>query len=440
MGYIPHFGTPPSVIIVNDGVGLSNYSIEAPVTSYHRNGSIPENARVVEIFPVNLTGISYSFPNKLNDEHKEGVYIKVNSTQVNVIGQSKGAYNTDTFFALPIEDLHLDEYVYYGVSVASNTLADGSVVVVGSEDDTILNITVPVSANIKVNNTEQWCTLNPNVQNSYKINRLQIVYVATSIRDLTGTRVVSNKPVSVFSGHECAWVPDEVLSCDHLMEQMLPIDLWGTVHYVAPLASRSDYTIKILAAHDYTIVEMRCNNDQTNYTIDTGECVSRQLNNREFCAIHSDNVVLVAQFSHGYGQGDSMMTLIPATTHYTNTITSSTIHDPIETSYRHYINIIVMADYYQPNMIFLTAGGVNQSLESQSWVPIRRGNSTEAYAAQVRLNIAEGVFEIRHTIQTALMTAVVYGFLNSARGQEGYGHPGWLMRYPGEYHICCRQF
>ena len=430
MGYIPHFGSPPSATIINNGDRLANYSIEAPVTSYHQNGSIPKNSKIFKIFPATLTRKSHNFPNAQNDAFKEGIYIKANSNKVSVIGQTEGQISMETFFALPINDLHLDEYVYYGVSVESFTRADGSIVVVGSEDDTMLTIKVPVSVNITINNTTPWFELDPDVQYSYKINRSQIVYVSAFTVDLTGTRVVSNKPVSVFSGHECAWVPDWVGPCDLLMEQMIPIHLWGTIHYVAPLASRNGYTIKILAAYDNTIVEMRCTNGHIQYTIDAGEYVSRILNNLEFCALSSNNAVLVAQFSLGNdrdGQGGPMITLIPATSHYTNTITSSTIHNPMETRYRHYINIIVMADYYRPNMIFLTAGGVNQSLESQSWVPIRRNNSIGAYAAQVRLNITEGVFEISHTNQTALMTAIVYGFLHS----EGYGHPGWL-RYPGE--------
>ena len=354
LGYVPHFATPPSVIIINDGVRLLNYSIEAPVTGYHRNGNVTERSRIVEKFPVALTGISYSFSNAQNNAYKEGIYIKVTSRQVSVVGESKGDYNIDTFFALPIEDLHLDEYVYYGVSVSSFTDADGSVVVVGSEDSTMLTITVPVTAKIKINNTTPWSEIVPNMNHSYTINRLQIVYIAAFTSNLIGTRVVTNKPVSVFSGHECAWVPEWVqFSCDHLMEQMLPIDLWGTVHYVVPLASRRQYTITIVAAYDHTIVEMRCTNAES-INLNAGRSVSRILSNQEFCALHSNNKVLVTQFSHGNSdrQGDPMMTLIPATTHYTNSITSSTIHDPIESSYRHYVNIIVMVDYYQPNTIF----------------------------------------------------------------------------------------
>ena len=73
-----------------------------------------------------------------------------------------------------------------------------------------------------------------------------------------------------------------------------------------------------------------------------------------------------------------------------------------------------------------TAGGVSQSIGSQSWVAIMRNGVTEAYAAQV--NIPHGVFEVTHVNDSALMTVVVYRFVSRRAFQAiGYGHPGWLM-------------
>ena len=44
------------------------------------------------------------------------------------------------------------------------------------------------------------------------------------ISDLTGTRVVSDKPVEVIGGHLCTYIPYDVLACDHLEEFNLPVD------------------------------------------------------------------------------------------------------------------------------------------------------------------------------------------------------------------------
>ncbi len=75
--------------------------------------------------------------------------------------------------------------------------------------------------------------------------------------DLTGTHVVSDKRVGVFAGHECAY-SSTVCCCDHLEEQMIPVDAWGKT-YVAPRSKprgvESDYW-RIVAAEDGTTVTL----------------------------------------------------------------------------------------------------------------------------------------------------------------------------------------
>ena len=368
--------------------------------------------------PNSLVGPSYYFDyvsDDVNNAYKEGVYLQTNKNSVTVIDSHNHPEGIiDTFFAIPTVDLCLTEYMYFAVSVSTNVNADGSVVIVGTANQTIINITVPVSAVIKINNSVDWSSIVSGTLYSYVIQRLQIVYIAAYTTDLTGTRVTTNKPISLFSGHECASLP-----CDHLAEQIPPTELWGTVHYFAPIPNRRSYTIKIVAAYDSTNINIYCNGTSTSHTINAGRSTSVTYNNQEFCGVYTNKKVLVVQFNlrnNAASQRVALMTLIPATSHYTDSVTSTTIQARTESN-NDYINIIVLPDYYQPTMISLTtAGGVRQSLDSQSWVPITRNSVTKAYAAQV--SISHGVFEVNHVNSSALMTVVVYGV--------SYGHPGFL--------------
>lgn len=45
--------------------------------------------------------------------------------------------------------------------------------------------------------------------------------------DLTGTRVTSNKPISVLGGHDCTFMPYSNFACDHLEESMFPVEVLG---------------------------------------------------------------------------------------------------------------------------------------------------------------------------------------------------------------------
>ena len=412
--------------MLTNGEEFTNYSVQAPVTGFYQNGTIIANVPNIVNLPNSVTPASNVFDNG-ND--KEGVHLQTSRRKTAIIGSYNNGTIFDTFFVIPTVDLCLYEYTYFAVSVSTNVNADGSVVIVGTANQTIVNITVPVSDIIKISNSTDWSLLTPGTLYTYEIQRLQIMHIAAFDTDLTGTKVTTNKPISLFSGVECSVIPSLIENCDNLMEQIPPTELWGTVYYFAPLASRTSYTIKIIAAYNSTTVDIYCNYTVNSYYIvNAGEFINVTYDNQEFCGVNANQVVLVTQFSHGYdsdSQGDPMMTLIPATSHYVNSITSSTFE--ISACTNHYINIIVLASYYQPEMISITTPeGIRQSLDSLNWVPIIRNNVTEAYAAQVK--IPHGVFEVSYANKSALMTVVIYGFTNCVPNDiGGYGHPGWLM-------------
>ena len=398
------------------------YSIEAPGVGYYLNGTISAGNAAILYLPRSIEVSSY------NDQDK-GIYLTASSNKVTVIGENLGRSTSDSFLALPTSEL-ADTYVYYGVTVprtsVHSSLYDSSILIVGTQNDTILKLTTTQSVNIAVGNAITYITAGR--EYSFMINRLQTFYVG-SLQDLSGTKIVTDKPVSVFSGHRCANVPWNVAACSHLIEQLPPTALWGEVYYIVPLADKRSYTIKVLAAYNYTIVNMYCNNTIESFTLNDGMFVNKTSQTNEYCAVYSNKEVLVVQFSHGGDEdnanGDPMMTLVPATSQYLSTFEFSTIRNPIRLVYNHYVNIIVMEQYYQPNMIYLIAGGVNRSLATQQWVPIQVNNTIEAYATQV--TIPEGVAQVFHTDSSAQMMTIVYGFSR----HDGYGHIGGIGTIKG---------
>lgn len=123
--------------------------------------------------------------------------------------------------------------------------------------------------------------------------------------------------------------------------------------------------------------------------------------------------MLVAQFIHGGSEDDlyggPMMISVASTNQYLNKFEFPTIHNTHnDNHFHHSINIVVMAQYYQPSMICLIAGGVNKSLATQEWVPVQINSTTIAYATQV--NIPEGVTELFHSDSVAKLMVIVYGF------------------------------
>ena len=132
------------IVVFNYGEELANYFVEAPVTGFYRNGTITANTQNVINLPNSLVGPSYYFDyvsDDVNNAYKEGVYLQTNKNSVAVIGSHNHPESViDTFFAIPTVDLCLAEYMYFAVSVSTNVNADGSVVIVGTANQTIINI------------------------------------------------------------------------------------------------------------------------------------------------------------------------------------------------------------------------------------------------------------------------------------------------------------
>ena len=410
------------VTLVNTLQTPANFSIEAPGTRLLRREVIDGDSDVVVALPSTLTVLT------TNDINK-GIHLKIESDGVLVFGQNEKHYSSDTFLALPYQRLaNVAEYEYYAMSAPPecSVVFQGSLLVVGTEDNTKMKLTVTQTATATPANT-----LTANIEYSFVINRLQTFYVRSE-GDLSGTKIVTDKPVSVFSGHEGACIPPLSHMCcpGKLVEHIPPITSWGTTFYVTPLGTRSygimKSTIKILASKDSTNIKIYCDNIEENIALDEGQHYNKTLSLQENCAVISSNPVLVVQLSHSCGDnsyggfGDPMMMIIPDILQYTNIFRISTIRHPRGINYEHHINLVVLKNFFEPDKIYVVSGGSKVSLSSQDWVPIKVNNVTKAYATQV--TISEGVADIFHSDSAALMTVNVYGFANG----DSYGHPGRL--------------
>jgi hypothetical protein len=73
--------------------------------------------------------------------------------------------------------------------------------------------------------------------------------------DLSGSKITATKPVSVYSGNFCAYIPTHVSACDFIDEQEIPENIWGTKYHVTPMINRKNFgIIKMFAKKPYTKV------------------------------------------------------------------------------------------------------------------------------------------------------------------------------------------
>jgi len=125
--------------------------------------------------------------------------------------------------------------------------------------------------------------------------------------DLTGTVVESSEPVAVFSGHECANIPYDRYACDHLEEQIPPVETLGQRYVVSrsepyPTAKRDhpegEPTVaRIVAVHDATEVTFEPASAHAPARLARGESLT--VESREDYVVVGSAPLLVATFLVG---------------------------------------------------------------------------------------------------------------------------------------------
>ncbi|MBO4513988.1 MAG: carboxypeptidase regulatory-like domain-containing protein, partial [Victivallales bacterium] len=137
-----------------------------------------------------------------------------------------------------------------------------------------------------------------------------VLYTSTNGNDLTGSLIVANKSLAVFSGAQCSNVPQNVTACDHLFTQLPPVQHWASEYIVAETANTgtAGNLVRILAHTDDTQIKV---NGTEAAILGAGQF--HEITSAGDLHIETSHPVLVAQFLKGYswtGHGDPAFSFI----------------------------------------------------------------------------------------------------------------------------------
>ena len=164
----------------------------------------------------------------------QGIHIQApDSNEIVVFGSNEEFFSVDGFLALPCPWLQAEQYNYHAVSAPPST----SYTVINS-NSAILTVSCNNGTQITFTPTATITTISAGTSTTVTLAKVQPLYIQSK-GDLSGTRIVSNQPISLFNGHECAYSPPtQGIQCDHLVEQIPPTSTWGKVFITAPSADR----------------------------------------------------------------------------------------------------------------------------------------------------------------------------------------------------------
>ena len=267
----------------------------------------------------NLEVVSSSFGDRF-----KGIHLETNLpiTLMNVVDQ---LYH-HTYLALPCHDYQISQYEYYIVSTGSNSNTTMSqALLVGCQNNTTITITPSVDLSLPNNAQEPDIDIvvSKGISHTVLLHERQTLYFGAPAVDITGTHIVSDKPLTVITGHECASRPDMTNLCSPLELQVPPTVTWGTKYILPSITSPyyGDYPmyVKIITANRDTTITSVCNETVNTTHYDTqGSVHSFYYNNSYNCYVEANKPILVtASVRNDYSIS---LTLIPSMEQYSNKI------------------------------------------------------------------------------------------------------------------------
>ena len=357
----------------------------------------------------------------------KGIQIhSVNGAGLFVVVLSEEVTSADMFLVLPPVYLP-DVYEYFAVSVPRADITDNGEVVepnensafiiVASEDDTLLTLSVTQAVNISGTDTGEGTPVN------ITLNESETLYVS-HVDDLSGSRVVANKPIAFISGHECGALPANQDFCDQMFEQIPPTSTWGRTFYTAPLRTRREMDhFKFVVSKDSTNINGVCDTFTQQIVVaqgvSAGDVVDFNVSSGHYCQFTSDKPVLLMQFSFGGGlddvsNADPFMMMISPVEQYRSQYLISTFESQATTE-QYFINVVMEANFERT---LLTIDGASIT---QDWSDIPCGSDmrgTCAYGVQVPINISDAAYKITHGDASATFGVNIYSF--GYRVGQGY--------------------
>ena len=253
-----------------------NYTVRAPRHNFSTSGFLLANTLVSVQLPVSLR-----MPIGTSDR---GVLVK-STEDMTVYGMSQSLLSGDAFLALPTHVQGL-EYVVPSYTRHPDSDYKSLLGVVGIHNHT--RVTVEYSATASPHGKSHNVT--------YRIDWMQTLQLEGN--DMTGSRVLSDKPVAVFGGHECANVPEFTRHCNNLVEQVPPVARLGRHFATVPFATRKQGDIfRAIASHDKTDIIVNGHLERSN--LQTGEFYEFHASSTTFMSIESTQPILLMQFSIG---------------------------------------------------------------------------------------------------------------------------------------------
>ena len=404
--------------ITTPSVSPVEYIVET-TSGVQASGNVTNNSTAIVNLPVSLVTNDALYSSRFKGIH---IYT-INGEDISVLVVNYQGYTIGDYLAYPYQAFPLSQYQYYAVSTGTLAISDNSlseVLLVGTEDNTTVTVvptqTVTVPIDIQTNSGSR--TVAAGSSFTFTIHKMQTFLIGVPLLDISGTSIISDKPLTVISGHECGNVP-LVGACEHISEQIPPTVTWGTNFLLTPYFGHSvGPYFKVVASESQTTLILTCtlNNiisSNTTYLELAGDVTFElSLSSSSYCYIEADKPILVTQLGPGSSTnnnnyGDPVISMIPPLEQHQQSITL--VFPSFSSITTLYVNIAST----KKGPVLLDGQSI-----SVTWNDIHdNNNNTIGYGAQIQFNYSSTSVSYTISMQSTF-SALVYGFGRS----EGFSY------------------
>lgn len=282
-----------------------------------------------EVTTVTLPHAAHCYTEATTTPTATGIHVETTDT-VSVYGSNYMAYSFDATAVYPTPVLGWEYIVQtYGPTVWSSEF-----VVLAVEDSTLITVTPTENCHgdIQAGSTIAM----PLMQ-----GETFLFITDSSSSDLSGSTITTNgKRVAVFTGNQCATIPATYAACDHLYEQLPPVDYWGRKFVITNSSTRSADVFRITSSGNNCHIYIDGQYRSTLQARQTAEYSITE--SQEALYVETTQPALVNLFEVGgeYGgdNGDPSMVLINPVEQQMSKVTFATL--PSTTNLTHYANIV----------------------------------------------------------------------------------------------------
>ncbi|XP_067399046.1 IgGFc-binding protein-like [Emydura macquarii macquarii] len=264
--------TPDTLVTVSVNKAGVRFNVEA-------NPGETTEVQIPEF--VELTG------SKISDHT---VIVRANH-EISILSLNYKIHTADTTVVYPVEQLGTEYYVV--TPVGDTEGLEKQFAVVAWQDPTVVEVYLKGAVTFQEETYRAGSKLVISL-GAYQAVQLQ------SHDDLSGTRIVSQHPVAVYSGHVCV---KKHTKCDYVVEQLLPVAVWGTTFIVPPLSFQPKSDLVYVAASQHTRIDYQSGREKSRKNLVAGQVVTFEIKISQPLYISASAGIQVLFFSTGGAKG-----------------------------------------------------------------------------------------------------------------------------------------